>query len=109
MARLELVRSDYGYPLTFTIKDAQENVVDLTNATVQLKIKKPGTIGFIVNAQCDIDADPTTGICTYNVAQGAFSAVGRYSGELEITWSGSKVMTATDLYIDIVPDLTSGA
>ena len=106
MARLELVRNDYGYPLTFTIKDSQENLVDLTNATVTLKIKKPGQTGLTIDAECTVDPDPTTGVCTYIVQDEVFDTVGRYVGELEIEWTGGKVMTATDLNIDIVPDLS---
>ncbi len=105
MARLELVRNDYGYALTFTIKDAQDTVVDLTNATVKFKVKAYGATDLIIDADCLIP-NPTTGVVTYTVKQADFTTTKRYKGELQVTWTGGKVMTASDLAIDIVEDLS---
>jgi hypothetical protein len=104
MARLELVRNDYGYALTFTIKDAQDNVVDLTNSTVKFKVKAYGASSLLIDANCTI-TDAVNGVVTYTVQQTDFTITKRYKGELQVTWTGGRVMTASDLAIDIVEDL----
>ena len=109
MAELELVRSDYGYDLEFTILDARGGAVDLNNATVKLKVKKYGATSLTIDSGCDRKMPYSSGIVTYTVQQTDFSAIGKYQGELEITWTGGKVMTATDLEISIVADLVGAA
>lgn len=105
MAELELVRSDYGYDLEFSILDASSNAVDLTNSTVKFKVKKYGATALTIDAACNRTVPYTLGIVTYTVQQTDFTAIGKYKGEIEITWTGGKVMTATDLEISIVADL----
>lgn len=105
MAELELVRNDYGYDLQFSILDASSNAVDLTNSTVKLKVKKYGATSLKIDGTCDRQVPYTDGIVTYTVQQADFDTIGKYKGEIEITWTGGKVMTAADLEISIVADL----
>jgi len=109
MATLELVQNDKGYDLTFTIKDAQNQPVDLTNAVVTLLVKKYGATTLKINSTCTPSEPYTDGICTYTVQASDFDVVGRYVGELEVNWTGGKRMTAQDLTIDVVPELGTAA
>jgi hypothetical protein len=104
MARLELVRGDYGYDLIISILDARGDAVDLTNAVAQFKVKLPGASGLQVDAAMSID-DAANGLTSYTVQSADFDTIGRYQAEVQITWSGNKIMTASDLQIDVVADL----
>lgn len=106
MPTLELVRGDVNYDLEFTIRDAEEALVDLTNSTVKFKCKKYGATSVHINEDCTLAGDPTTGVCYYTVTDGDFDTIGTYRAELEVTWTGGKVLTAKDLSIIIEPDIS---
>jgi hypothetical protein len=108
MPQLELVRNDKGYDLQFTILDADENAVNLTNATIKLKVRKWNDTYAKFVGTCTI-TNAQAGQCKYTVTSTDFNIVGRYKCELEVAWGESKTMTATDLTVVVEEDIyTSG-
>ena len=88
MADLTIPKDDYGYDLTFTVKDSSGDAYVLTGYTITLKVWKHGSSGTpIVDSGCDILV-AASGTCTYTIVDGDFDAGGRYRFELELTKSG---------------------
>jgi len=109
MPQLELVRNDKGYDLQFTILDADENPVNLTAATIKLKVRKWNDSYAKFVANCTI-TNAQAGQCKYTVGPTDFNVVGRYKCELEVSWGESKTMTAVDLTVVVEEDIyTSGS
>ncbi len=104
MSKITLVRNDYNYDLTFNVKEYNEVVVDLTSATPVFKaaLNTGSIIAFSGN--CSV-TDASNGICTYTVQSTDFDTSGEYNVELQITYAGGKVITATMDNIIIIDDL----
>ncbi len=89
MADLEIPKNDFGYNLTFGLKDANDDAYDLTGYVVRLKVWPPGnTGGTIVNGTCTILNVEASGSSYYTIKNGDFGTVRNYVGELELTKSG---------------------
>jgi len=89
MADWKIKKGNYGWNQKFTVKKTDDTVKDLTGYTVTLRVWSNSTIKF--SAECDLDADPTTGICYHTVTETDFDTIGNYFGELELTKTGEKV------------------
>ena len=95
---LEIPKGDYGFYLNFTVYDNDDDVYDLTDYTLKLKVwttTYPATL--VVNGSVSA-ASATSGTCRYLVADGDFDTPGIYRGELELT--KASVVESTK-YIDI--------
>ena len=100
---LNVVEGDYGYDLEFKVYDAEDNVVDLTGATVTIKIYEPGASSSRVSSTAEV-TDPTQGECKYTVQEGDFDEAGKvYHVELELDY-GNKVITAKGVTITVVSE-----
>jgi len=106
---IQVIKGDYGYDINFTLNDADEAPIDLTNATLLFKAQKndgtPNTLK--VNAAMSIVVG-TAGTCKYTVAITDFDEPGRYNAEIQVTYpTGSpvKVITLGEIVIDAKPDL----
>jgi len=103
---IEVKQGDYGFDLTFEIKNSDGSEFDLDGYTATLKVwKQDGTILF--SGACDID-NASEGLCHYNIQSGDFdtldnpqlSGITRYSdyvAEIELTKSG--VILSTPSFI----------
>jgi len=105
MTEITIVRNDVNFVLEFTIKDADDEIVDLTDVSaILLKYKKydSDTVGTITGTVTDADE----GECQFDVStkfQG--STEGEYKAEIQITYNSGKVITATDITIKVISDL----
>lgn len=93
MSLIEIVRNDKNFYLRFTIQDADGVAVDLTNATVRFKMVSIGGTVNKVNGVCVLD-DAVNGSCSYLVQAEDTDTIGFYNAELELTYSGGKLLTA---------------
>ena len=102
----ELVRDDRFYNITFTIKEADGTVVDLTDvATIKLYLAAVGGTTLKVDGACVRSSPYTAGICTYTVQTSDMDTVGIYHAEVELTYSGGKILTTERFDIRVVEDL----
>lgn len=85
---LTVPKGDYGYNLTFTLKDANGNARNMTGYTAALKVWSPGVPGtLLVNSTCSW-TDASIGTCYYTVQDEDFDILLRYLYEIEATKSG---------------------
>ena len=88
MSDLTVPQYDYGYNLTFTVKDNAGVVYNLTDYVARLRIWIGGNrAGTIVNGTCVLTA-PTFGTATYTVGSADFRNTGNYMGKIELTKLG---------------------
>ena len=87
MADLTIPKGDYGYYLSFIVKDSAGAAYDLTGYTITLKVWRQNVPGLLMSGDCTIIL-AANGICHYMIVAGAFSQAGTYQAELELTKSG---------------------
>jgi len=106
MTEIKLVRGDKNYSLEFTIYDADNNLVDLSNVTsIVLKIKKYGSSSLFASIEGSVEGDGTTGQCSFPIGTTFLTETGEFKAEIEITYSTGKVITAPGILIKVIPDL----
>jgi len=84
---MNIVQNDYGYDMTFTIKDADGDVVDISTTKLTLLLRDVATDDKIEKALEITDA--SNGICRYVVEADVFKYTNVYSYQIEITGASS--------------------
>lgn len=103
---LKVCQGDSLYSIQFTVKDHDNVVVDLTDVTqIKLKVALPGAALIYLDGACVKVTPFTNGICTYTVQVGELDDVGRYHAELELTYSGGKILTTERFDLEVEKDL----
>lgn len=98
-------KSDKLYDLNFTLKDANDAVIDITNATgVLFKAQKSGASGLKFTGTGAVVSGPA-GTCKYTVQTTDFDEAGDYYAEIEVTFTGGKVITFGDILVQVRPEL----
>ena len=87
---------DYGYTLTFSIKEADGTAKNLTDYDVVFKVWRADG-SMVVIKTCTVE-NPTEGIVSFIVAEGDWVA-GVYNFEFECTKTGIKESTVTGILI----------
>lgn len=99
MITIEVFESDKLYNIDFTLKDADSVAVDLTNGTpIVLRAQLEGATGTSMAGNIVVGT-AITGECYYEVQENDFSAPGRYQAEVEVTFTGGKVITFGDIVV----------
>ena len=102
----EFVRNDTLYNITFTLQTWAGVAVDLTNvSSIKIKAAGVGAAALKFEGACVKSSPYTAGICTYTVQQTDTDTVGIYHAELELTYSGGKVVTTDRFDMNVVKDL----
>jgi len=98
------VRGDHDYLLEFEIRDADGEIVNITNCTPRFKMQRYGEStltldkeGFIVNG--------TLGLCQVLIEDELLNKSGEFYAEVQITWTSGKVLTAPNINVKILKDL----
>ena len=113
---INLVKDDTKPVLTITLKDSNtaaagktldENddttwaPIDLTGATVRMRIRAVGSTTVKATKTCSLVGDGTTGKVTTDLSDGGSGSIidetGVFEGEIEITDSGGGIQTVYDL------------
>jgi len=106
LTEITIVRNDVNFLLEFTIKDTDDKVVDLTGVSaIVLKFRKYNTTvtptsitGSVVSA--------TAGTCQFDVGTNFQSITGEYKAEIQITYGSGKIITAPNITIKVIEDLS---
>lgn len=102
---IEVVQSDKEYRIDFTLKDANDVAIDLTSGTpVTFKAQLEGGTALAVSGAMTVGT-PTAGMCYYTVQAADFATAGRYYAEVEVTFTNGRVITLTDIVINVKPQL----
>ncbi len=106
MIKIDVVKSDKLYDINFTLQDANGAAFDLTNNTqILLKAQQQGSTSLKFTGTMAVVGAPTLGTCKYTVQTTDFDATGQYYAEIEVTYSGGKVVTFPDIVISVLPEL----
>jgi len=95
VADLELTQGDTAPDIQYKLHEAgnPNAPLDLTGATVAFQMRKPDDRRYTVNAQATVDADPTTGLVTYEWGPNDLAVPGEYQGQFEVTYQDGKIQT----------------
>lgn len=103
---LKVCQGDSLYDIQFTVKDHNNAAVDLTDVTgIKLKVAAVGGAALYLDGACDRVAPYANGICKYTVQVSELDDVGMYHAELELTYSGGKILTTKRFDIEVEKDL----
>ena len=103
----EVVQNDYGYQIPFTLEDGNGNAVNLSGASMSLKVQSaqdPTGTNLSLGGGMFIDS-ASAGTCHYTVASGDFPNPGRFLTTVVATWSGSEVLTWIGPVLIVHPSL----
>lgn len=101
---IELVQSDKLYKIDFTLKDADDAAINLTNGTPVLKVQKQSGTALKFSGNCTVGT-PLAGQCYYTVQATDLDEYGDHYAEIEITYNDGKVITISDIVIKVKPQL----
>lgn len=105
MTHINVVQNDKGYEINFTLKDANEAAIDLTNISAMVfKVQKQGASIAKFSGSMTVVSAPA-GTCKYVVATGDFDSAGDYYAEIEATFTGGKVITFGDIIVHAKPEI----
>jgi hypothetical protein len=101
---MELRAKDYGYDITFNIKDKETGAAkDITgNQGVTLLVADSETHRNIFEGACSV-LDAPNGKVKYTVAPENFVKAGNYVGALKVKYSDTKIITTGDVAITVLP------
>ena len=103
----QIVVGDYGYPLTFTLTQADGSALDLTNqSSIKMRVAKPKVATAHMIEDCTVVGDATDGVCKYTVADGDFDEEAMYDVSIVVTFPASRI-TADGNQIEALRELPS--
>jgi hypothetical protein len=101
---LVIKRGNFGMTLTFTIKNADGTLRDLSGQTITLYVWTAEVTPTLSFSGACTSPLPTTGVCYYLVTSTDFSKTGVLNAEIELT-SGTALLEDTDTFtINVIPD-----
>ena len=103
--KIQVTQNDKGYKLNFTVKDADGEVVNLTDKTISFQVAEKVTFTEKFAGACVI-VDAALGTCSYLVAIGNFDTVNNYYGTLQITESAD-IQSTRRFEIEVVKELAT--
>jgi len=104
MTSINIVKGDRNFKLRFRVRNADDEIQDLTGASILFKARLRGQ-DDTVEGVCEIE-DASNGICYYEVKQDDFKFTGIYDAELEITYvETDKVITCPDIQVLVKEEL----
>jgi hypothetical protein len=97
MSKIYLVQGDSGPQMKATLtRDDTGSVIDITGATVTLKVRPVGseTVSFTTNSITSASSDLQNGIAIFAFSSSNLSvSAGNYEGEIEVTFASGDIET----------------
>ena len=103
--KIQITQNDKGYKLNFTVKDADGEVVNLTDKTISFQVAEKVTFTEKFAGACEI-VGAALGTCSYTVAATDFDTVNNYYGTLQMTDSAD-IQTTRRIEIEVVKELAT--
>ena len=104
MIHINVFQNDRLYDIDFTLKDANDVVVDLTGSTLIFRAQKQGASVQKFAGNMSI-VEAASGNYKYNVAATDFDEAGDYYAEIQVTFGGGKIITFGDIVVHVKPEL----
>ena len=99
-----MIKSDKGYDLNFTLQKSDGTALNLTGATLKLKVQEHNASAVKFSGDMVIVV-AANGTCKYTVAATDFDEAGKFYGEIEVTYGTSQILTFTDILIEVLSEL----
>lgn len=102
------IKQNDTLPVIQSVLEDASGPIDLTSCTIKFLMRNMDGTGTPLSAVATIDADPTTGIVSYQWRAADTVIAGEYRGEFEVTDTDSNKLTYPSdgyIYITILPDL----
>lgn len=101
---LKVTQGDKGFTLTFNIKDAAGDAVDLIAVTeARFRLIQVDTLRNILDKLATVQLPPSAGVVKYTVENGDFSTRGNFRGAVVLKEGTTKVVTTTDFFVSVEP------
>ena len=98
---MEITQENYGYDITFTVKQSDGTAEDLTGVNaIKFQVADADTHRNILDGDCVV-TDAPNGKCTYTVEQGDFAKAGNFKGSLQIQYSVNKRVNTKSFFITV--------
>lgn len=101
---IEVFQSDKLYRIDFTLRDSDDNAIDLTTGTPVLKAQKQNGTALKFSGNITVGT-ATAGMCYYTVQATDLDEYGDYYAEIEVTYADGKILTLGDIVIRVKPQL----
>ena len=102
----QVVQNDYGYQIPFILEDGNGNPVNLSGASLTLKVQSaqdPTGTNLTLGGGMAIDS-AANGTCHYSVAAGDFTNPGSFLTTVTATWGGETLTWVGPMLI-VLPSL----
>ena len=103
--KIQVTQNDKGYKLNFTVKDADGEVVNLTDKTISFQVAEKVTFTKKFAGACVI-VGAALGTCSYTVVATDFDTVNNYYGTLQMTDSAD-IQTTRRIEIEVIAELAT--
>jgi len=100
----EVVQNDQYVVMPFLLTDANGAPIDISGATLLLKVQEPGATTLKFSGAMTVLNGPL-GSCQYIIQPGNFDTVGKFYAEIQITFLSNQIMTISGITISVVPEL----
>lgn len=104
MTEIKVVKGDRGYDLNFTLQKSDGTALDLTGTTLLFKAQKHEAAVIKFSGSMAI-VNATAGTCKYTAQVTDFDEIGKYYGEIEVTYGSNQILTFTDISIEVLAEL----
>jgi len=88
------VRNDYGYIITFNVREDDDTAYNLTGHTAIFKTKLVSSSFVSVSSPCTVSS-AGAGIVVYTIASGDLMTSGVYNAELQVNYGTTSVQTVS--------------
>lgn len=102
-------QNDTAPSIRATLKDGDDDVIDLTGATVRFHMRTIGGTTAKVDSAVTVISPATSGIVQYDWVADDTDTIGTYQAEFEVTYSDSRIETFPNngyITIEIKDDIT---
>ena len=102
----EILQNDYGYQIPFTLEDGNGNAVNLSGASLVMKVQSAQDLtgtNLTLSGSMSIES-ATAGTCHYLVANGDFPSPGTFLTTVTATFTG-EVLTWIGPQLIVLPSL----
>lgn len=103
ITQINVVQSDTGYDLGFTLQDSDGVAVNITGATILFNAQKQNDPSLRFSGGMSI-VSAVAGNCKYAVQSTDFVEAGKYIAEIQVT-IGSQILTWPGIVINVKPQL----
>jgi len=105
MVEINVVKDDVGYDINFTLQNSDSTVLSLVTATALLFRVQDSNIGSLKFSKAMNIVSASAGTCKYTTATGDFDKVGTYNVEIQVSFSGGKIITFDDVFVIVGPKI----